>query len=700
MSTKYTLISLCELYNKIEIPKIQRDYAQGRTTDDVKNLRDKFVNDFLIKSLIEEKPIELDFVYGSIIFDKKEDEQKKIFIPLDGQQRLTTLFLLHYFIGVKEKRLDEIITHLSKFTYETRPSAHEFCTNLLKQNIVENLQNIKQEIIDSNWFNIDWKKDSTVSGMLNMLDTFANNEELMASHNLFDILIKLDKPLISFYYTDLDEFGLTENLYIRMNARGKMLTNFENFKSEFYKIINYNPELLEQVKDKIEYSWVENLWDYREENTYIIDEPFMSFLKFVTQMIYFKNAEFRAKNYESNFLDFKVLNDIYSKEENLKFLIFSLDIIPKIKKYENIVYWGDFRLKEILNVIITGKPETVDYFILFSALEFLYSKKNEENLFDFIRVVRNLIENTNDKSIREWSRLLESISNLITDENVYEFLSKSNDTNILRGFYSPQIKEEIFKAKLFNLFPQCKNDIFKMEDNSFLGGNITNLLVSTFSKNEDDFKNNNLENIEYDAEKLITLNNIFEAYEKIAIDNFDSIWGNLLNTQIYKYDTTYSRVDYSIDFAKHPSIFIFSKDFYEFSPKLLVDEFIKNTQKRFVNDLRNKFEDFSEIRNPKHQIYLYYIIHQRIYNKDFKTFFKNGNYNFGWLEKETGFTSLFKKGIDECQYFPEKNPIFQVYNQQFRYNLGLKKYNALNEEIVGIGNKREPFKLIIDWAKS
>ena len=298
MSTKYTLVSLCELYNKIEIPKIQRDYAQGRTTDDVKNLRDKFVNDFLIKSLIEEKPIELDFVYGSIIFDKKEDEQKKIFIPLDGQQRLTTLFLLHYFIGVKEKRLDEIITHLSKFTYETRPSAHEFCTNLLKQNIVENLQNIKQEIIDSNWFNIDWKKDSTVSGMLNMLDTFANNEELMASHNLFDILIKLDKPLISFYYTDLDEFGLTENLYIRMNARGKMLTNFENFKSEFYKIINYNPELLEQVKDKIEYSWVENLWDYREENTYIIDEPFMSFLKFVTQMIYFKNAEFRAKNYE------------------------------------------------------------------------------------------------------------------------------------------------------------------------------------------------------------------------------------------------------------------------------------------------------------------------------------------------------------------------------------------------------------------
>ena len=72
-----------------------------------------------------------------------------------------------------------------------------------------------------------------------------------------------------------------------------------------------------------------------------------------------------------------------------------------------------------------------------------------------------------------------------------------------------------------------------------------------------------------------------------------------------------------------------------------------------------------------------------------------------WLAKKYGklpedWPRVIKKGIDECQYFPEKNPIFQVYNQQFRYNLGLKKYNALDEEIVGIGNKREPFKLIID----
>ena len=35
----------------------------------------------------------LDFVYGS--------KKNNVFIPLDGQQRLTTLFLMHWYLGLK-----------------------------------------------------------------------------------------------------------------------------------------------------------------------------------------------------------------------------------------------------------------------------------------------------------------------------------------------------------------------------------------------------------------------------------------------------------------------------------------------------------------------------------------------------------------------------------------------------------------------
>ena len=90
MSNKYTFWGLCNTYDKIEVPIIQRDYAQGRNTDDVLKLRNKFVNDYLIKSILKGENIELDFVYGSILIEKKNEVEQKIFIPLDGQQRLTT----------------------------------------------------------------------------------------------------------------------------------------------------------------------------------------------------------------------------------------------------------------------------------------------------------------------------------------------------------------------------------------------------------------------------------------------------------------------------------------------------------------------------------------------------------------------------------------------------------------------------------
>jgi hypothetical protein len=48
---------------KIEIPIIQRDYAQGRK--DKKEIRDNFLN-ALYNSLNDSKAIRLDFIYGSI----------------------------------------------------------------------------------------------------------------------------------------------------------------------------------------------------------------------------------------------------------------------------------------------------------------------------------------------------------------------------------------------------------------------------------------------------------------------------------------------------------------------------------------------------------------------------------------------------------------------------------------------------------
>ena len=79
---KFTLKSLCKKYNKIEIPVLQREYAQGR--DGEKSIRTAFV-DYLVENLLNDSHVELDFVYGAL--REENNNQKTVFIPLDGQQR-------------------------------------------------------------------------------------------------------------------------------------------------------------------------------------------------------------------------------------------------------------------------------------------------------------------------------------------------------------------------------------------------------------------------------------------------------------------------------------------------------------------------------------------------------------------------------------------------------------------------------------
>lgn len=690
-------MSLCDAYDKIEIPIIQRDYAQGRDTTEVKTLREKFVSNFLIDSLLRDEAIELDFVYGSILTEKNGDEKRKIFIPLDGQQRLTTLFLLHFFIAIKEGKLNDIRSTISKFTYETRPSAKDFITKLLQMETVKSLAGIKAEIKDSVWYDDDWTNDPTVSGMLNMLDTLANNKGLReADIGLLDKIV--NNSLISFYFTDLEEFGLTENLYIRMNARGKMLTEFENFKSEFSKIIQTQHDLLEEVKDKIEYSWVENLWDFRDYNSFIIDRPFMSYLSFVTEMIYYQGAEFRSANaYESNFLDLNVLSSIYSKRENIEFLIFSLDFLKDIKNHTTKILWDGASLKDILQQILQGKRDIAQWLIFYNVLAYNFEKKPTENLYDYIRVIRNLIENTADISRREWPRLIASLQSLISDQNVYEILK--DDSDKLIGFNIDQRKEEVFKAKLFNNHSGCKVEIFKIEDHKYLRGRIITLLLAPFAVDESQFNNDRLEVVNYDENKLIELINIFDCYKEMGKNNFRDIFGNLLVTNVY-YQTNDSRLNCMVNYQQHPGTIMLAKKYAENNSNLNLQQFVEKIQKEFITSLTNAYNSFDEIRNVKQQLYTYYIISERLYDRKFHDFFKNGNLNFGWLSKENGYKSQFANGIDQCIRFSFKNPIFQVYNQQFRYSLGINWNNTLEIEKIRENKKKKPLELIQEWASS
>ncbi len=292
--------------NIIEIPIIQRDYAHGRLGKE--NLRKNFLAD-LKKALDNESPykdtsMKLDFIYGSIENGKLN--------PLDGQQRLTTLWLLHWYIALRAKQLSEVNCSIfRKFTYETRISSREFCENLCMPEHFTNYSgnDIVGFIINQTWFYSAWKQDPTIQSMLRMLggtkvadkkgeDIIDGIEELFQNTNedVFKDYWRLltEKDAIVFYHLPLSDFGLSDDLYIKMNARGKQLTGFENFKADIIGYITKQAQdetiehsirtewekLLDPengIPIKLDTDWTDIFWKSRSGDNRI-DEIFFTFL--------------------------------------------------------------------------------------------------------------------------------------------------------------------------------------------------------------------------------------------------------------------------------------------------------------------------------------------------------------------------------------------------------------------------------------
>ncbi len=220
----------------IRIPMIQRDYAQGRDTE--AHIRNEFLstieNALTKASNTQSPPLNLDFVYGSI-----EGSTKTWFAPLDGQQRLTTLFLLHWYLAWRDERWNDFERMLVKegkstFTYRVRSSSTEFFDFLVAfypEVQPDDVELLSAIVRDQPGYFRSWRLDPTIQSTLVMLD--AIHDRFVNKSGLFDRLWDQEQPAITFQLLDLNNFGLSDDLYIKMNARGVPLTPFETFKAYY-----------------------------------------------------------------------------------------------------------------------------------------------------------------------------------------------------------------------------------------------------------------------------------------------------------------------------------------------------------------------------------------------------------------------------------------------------------------------------------
>jgi hypothetical protein len=492
MDSKYTFWKLIQ-DNIIEIPIIQRDYAQGRITAKETRIRKDFLA--ILHKKIEDKhdSINLDFVYGKISNQK--------LIPLDGQQRLTTLFLLHWYLAQKDKRLDQVNKEiLSKFTYETRVSSREFCKALInndlkleeiiEQKILDNKTIKISEIIENqNWFYASWRKDSTVRSMLAMIN--ALDETFRSSKGLFEKLICNNKPPITFDFLPLNEFNLTDELYVKMNARGKPLTDFEDFKAKLVELLSINDI------QKLDNSWTDLFWknkdtkeDKGKDGYYYIDEKFLNFFTRLTVNFGLVNTSIKIKKELEKINLIDIYEDVY-RITNISNLVTILDKLFELSNSKNLDYenFGYFIGSEI-NYEYRAEFYAFSQYLLKSEQVDLESEKYKI----WVRVTGNIINNFNIDSIDKFKNILnlinemsESIDNLLeyvsSDKFIYE---KPQSFKTLDS----QKYEEHLKAKLIfdnNEAIHWNEAIKKAESHYYLNGHI-GFLIELADSNLEVFK--------------------------------------------------------------------------------------------------------------------------------------------------------------------------------------------------------------------
>lgn len=473
---------------KIVIPIIQRDYAQGRIDPEVNRIRERFLDS--LHQAIKVDPITLDFVYGDI-------NEHGVMTPLDGQQRLTALFLLHWYAAKKENIDTTECLFLENFSYETRYSARDFCSFLIKFNPTF-AKKLSEEIVDQAWFPLDWKKDPTISSMLVMLD--AIQEEFAETQGIWD---RLKDKTITFYFLPIKDMGLTDELYIKMNSRGKPLTQFEHFKAELERELRKIDEpTSKRVIKKIDLDWTDMLWRYRGDDN-VIDDEFLRYFRFICDVICYQNGgttqgksndefdllkEYFSAQNEDVMANIQTLEDYfdcwsYLQGDNApdKFLerFISHEHQPgkiKIEKRYGINIFkdcvcnyadlsGNGNRQFPLNRIV----------LLYAVVSYLLNKDtvSEDEFTRRLRIVNNLIQNSEDEisdselrtSGNRMPAILKQVDSIIKTGKIDDGIEKNLNLN--------QLGEETVKIAWVENNKDKAESLFELEDNDLLQGQIS-----------------------------------------------------------------------------------------------------------------------------------------------------------------------------------------------------------------------------------
>ena len=372
-------------------------------------------------------------------------------------------------------------------------------------------------------FYSSWKQDPTIQAMLRMLGGTTNEEE--AKDNIEAVFkggdfseywtrLTSEEAPIAFYYQPLKDFGLSDDLYIKMNARGKQLTPFENFKADLIGYIEQQAkdekndkkeewnDLLEVYKGipiLLDTDWMDIFWKNKSEN-YQIDEVYYTFLNRFFWNYYVGYSKETGSKIEQTSV-YKYLNkDNYATYESLENYTnnkgIPLELFEDLQKVLN--NFGKYSQDKLLKEVIPNAQWEAPFFfipqyddkggivgvnqlqriIFFAICKYFKEGEGDENsLKRWMRVVWNLVSGEDVEGlpqIRSIDAVKIAIDYIATldSHNIYNSLLYQNLITDKPNEFQQRWNEEIEKAKKICEDTTWEEKIITAENYAFFRGSI------------------------------------------------------------------------------------------------------------------------------------------------------------------------------------------------------------------------------------
>lgn len=376
---KYTLAGLFadrELEQFI-IPEIQRDYVWEPA--DVADLLGYLCEGF--------EGGKADVPYLGFIYAYGDRDFVRKYFLIDGQQRLTTIFLLliagYAYDG---KKMPEYLFDREqlKLDYKVRQSTHDFLTDLVAHCHKGPLA-LDFSVTDQVWYHDNYNNDRSIRHMI-------RNFEFIRGwlKDLPDVagFIAFAEERLELSYYDIPDGRQGEDLYIYMNSRGRQLEPNETLKAKY----------LARVTDKKHWGaewerWQDLFWKFRLQRP-DADEGFNDFLK-MAQLIEMSRQGMTAdviSGYARGATDQSLLPErLPEAVEDLQRLFEAYEWLVRLAAVQD--FFRDYEEQKHY-FLLTPQPDRAQifYFRLLPVLAFVSVTgcRDEQAVLRFIRFFYNL----------------------------------------------------------------------------------------------------------------------------------------------------------------------------------------------------------------------------------------------------------------------------------------------------------------------